>query len=295
MKVLITGASGFLGSEIVSLLTDHEVTTLSRSGADIIADLSAEVPNLKSVDLVVHAAGKAHMVPKTSEEKESFYKINVQGTRNLLKALQNCDTLPSAFVFISSVAVYGKDAGNLISEDSLLAATDPYGKSKIQAEEEIAEWCKTNNVIYTVLRLPLIAGANPPGNLKAMVNGIKKGYYFNVAGGCAKKSIVLASDVAKIIPLAAQKGGVYNLTDGYHPSFKELSGLIASQLNKSMPLNLPLWLAVAMARAGDVLGNKAPINTSKLRKITSDLTFDDNRAKAILGWKPEAVLEKFKI
>ncbi len=128
-----------------------------------------------------------------------------------------------------------------------------------------------------------------------MINGIKGGYYFNVGGGKAKKSMVLAEDVANIIPIAAKIGGIYNLTDGYHPSFNELSLVIAKQLNKNPPLNLPGFLAKLIALAGDVLGSKAPLNSDKLNKMTSDLTFDDSKARDILGWNPTSVLEAFKI
>jgi nucleoside-diphosphate-sugar epimerase len=165
----------------------------------------------------------------------------------------------------------------------------------VEAEMIIQEWCKKNNVICAILRLPLIAGPNPPGNLKSMINGIKKGYYFNIAGGKAKKSMVLAEDVAKIIPVAARVGGIYNLTDGHHPSFSELSMLIAKQSGKSTPFNIPMWLAKLMAKTGDLIGPKAPVNSDKLIKITSDLTFDDSKARQYLGWKPISVLKGFKI
>ncbi len=107
--------------------------------------------------------------------------------------------------------------------------------------------------------------------------------------------MVLAEDVAKIIPKVAEIGGIYNLTDGYHPSFKELSMLIAKQLNKKPPLNLPSFLVRIIAFAGDLLGSRAPLNSDKLKKITSDLTFDDTKARRILDWNPSLVLEGFRI
>jgi nucleoside-diphosphate-sugar epimerase len=128
-----------------------------------------------------------------------------------------------------------------------------------------------------------------------MINGIKKGYYFNIDGGKAKKSIVLATDVAQIIPVVAKIGGVYNLTDQYHPNFLELSQFIAQQLHKPKPFNIPKWVAVLMAKAGDLLGPNAPINSNKLIKITSDLTFDDTKARNLLNWKPTSVISGFKI
>jgi len=294
--ILLTGASGFLGKIISEHLGSFEIITLGRDvTSDVICDLALEIPVLPVVDLIIHAAGKAHFVPKTETEKRDFYDVNVTGTHNLLKGLEKAPHLPKYFVLISSVAVYGKESGEFIDEDSPLDAKDPYGHSKIQAEKMVENWCKKRGITYTILRLPLLAGPHPPGNLKAMIRGIDKGYYFNIAGGGAKKSIVLAADVARIIPGAAKIGGIYNLTDGVNPSFTELSALIALQTGKSKPSNMPLLLASVISKIGDLLGKKAPLNSKKLEKIISDLTFDDRKAVRILNWRPNPVLKEFKI
>lgn len=295
MKYLLTGATGFLGKIILATLSDEEFITLGRAGCNFIADLSSEIPVIPVCEIVIHAAGKAHSIPKTEVEKADFFKVNVTGTENLLKSLEKTVQLPRSFIFISSVAVYGAEKGKLITESHSLNAKDPYGLSKIQAENLITEWCVKHNVICTILRLPLIAGPNPPGNLGAMIRGIRKGYYFNIAGGRARKSIVLAEDVAGLIPKVVEIGGIYNLTDGYHPSFSELSEQISKQLGKEKPFNIPAWLAKLMAKTGDLLGPTAPFNSNRLSKITSDLTFDDSKAGRILGWQPSYVLEKLKI
>ena len=296
MKLLLTGANGFLGDNIRDNCTpDFEIISVSRNKlANITCDLSLQVPYLPEVDVVVHAAGKAHSVPRTAWEKQEFYNVNVIGTANLLKGLEN-STLPKLLFFISTVAVYGRITGLLINEKESLSATDPYGLSKIKAEKIVLDWCQKNNVICSILRLPLLVGSNSPGNLGAMIKGIKKGYYFNIAGGEAQKSMVLASDVAKFILRVPEIGGIYNLTDGYHPSFCELSKNMSIQLGKSRPRNLPLWLAKGLARTGDLFGSNAPLNSEKLNKITSTLTFDDSKARISFGWDPTPVLEGFKI
>ena len=142
-------------------------------------DLSKNVPYFYDrFEIIIHCAGKAHLLPKTNQEIASFYSVNVLGTKNLLKGLTS--KLPKRFVFISSVSVYGLTQGENIPETHPLLAEDPYGKSKIEAEKIVENWCKENNVICTILRLPLLVGLNPPGNLGAMIRGIKKGYYFAI-------------------------------------------------------------------------------------------------------------------
>ena len=296
MSLLLTGHTGFLGQIIHNFLCQYiDVFTLSRSKGDFTFLLERDIPLFdRYFEVVVHNAGKAHTLPKTDIEKQAFYDINVNGTINLLKGLE-LNVLPKKFVFISSVAVYGLSNGTFINESSELSAKDPYGLSKIQAENLVNDWCMKHGVICTIFRLPLIAGQNPPGNLGAMIKGTRKGYYFNIAGGSAKKSMVLASDVAKYLLKASEIGGIFNLTDGYHPSFFELSENISRQLGKNRPNNLPLLLAKVSALIGDFFGAKAPLNSDKLCKITSDLTFDDTKAREAFGWDPTPVLEGFKI
>lgn len=293
-KVLITGSTGFLGSIIFSYLKEFEVFTLNRSASTFNCDIQNPIPIFyEHFDIVIHSAGKAHSTSKNLAEQNEFYNINFLGTINLLNSL----TLnpPKQFVFISSVAVYGKFIGENINETFDLLASDPYGDSKKQAESAVIEWCNNYNVKYTILRLPLIIGANAPGNLKSMISGIKSGYYFNIDGGKARKSMVLAEDIAKYIIKAANVGGIYNLTDGVNPNFYELSKHISLQLGKPKPKNLPCWLARILAKIGDFLGNRFPINTNKLEKITTSLTFDDSKAKVAFGWKPIPVLYGFKL
>jgi nucleoside-diphosphate-sugar epimerase len=292
MDILLTGATGFLGKIIFRFLEyDHEIKTLSRTYGDYKVSLEKEIPIFKlEFDLVVHTAGKAHSVPKTEEEKKKFQDVNVIGTLNLLRGLEKTG-IPKQFVFISSVSVYGQDFGREIDEEFPLVAIDSYGKSKIEAEDLVSEWCRSNIVVCTILRLPLLVGKNPPGNLGAMLKAIDKGYYFNIDGGKARKSMVLAEDVAAFIPRVAPVGGTYNLTDGVHPNFKELGIAISKQKKKKTPLNITLFIAKIMGYVGDLLGDKVPINSSKIKKITSDLTFDDSKARELLDWKPQSVLE----
>jgi nucleoside-diphosphate-sugar epimerase len=294
MKILLTGSNGFLGNILVNYFKSFNITTLSRSNSDIVCDLSNEIPIFtKEVDLVIHCAGMAHYIPINNLDSNLFFDVNVNGTNNLLKGLSK-KFIPKYIVFISSVSVYGVNEGIDIKEENPLLASDAYGKSKIQAEEIIKLWCNYNNVICTILRLPLVLGSNPPGNLGSMIQGIKKGYYFNIAGGNAKKSMVLASDIAKFILIAAEVGGTYNLTDGIHPTFKELSKHISLQLGKSFVPNMPLFIANILAKVGDIFGRTFPFNSNKLSKITSSLTFNDSKARIAFGWKPNSILESFK-
>ena len=296
-NLLFTGGTGFLGKNIRSILDKkYKVTTCGISVDDMLKfNLAKEVPSLdRHYDVVLHACGKAHVVPKSEVEKQAFFDVNYQGTVNLCSALENVKA-PKALVFISTVAVYGCEFGEQITEDHPLKGCTPYAKSKIMAEEYLIHWCCEHNVILSILRPSLLAGKNAPGNLGAMVNGIRKGFYMNIAGGKVVKSILMAEDIARLLSLVVERGGIYNVCDTRQPSFGQISELMAKQLGKGKPLNVPYWIAWCMAKIGDCLGAKAPINSYKLEKMTKNLTFSNEKARKKLGWEPLDVLTHYQI
>lgn len=296
-KLLFTGGTGFLGKNVMPVLKEkYEVTTCGITKNDMIkANFVTDIPELpEKYDIVLHACGKAHVVPKTEAEKKAFFDVNFTGTKHLCEALEKIG-IPKAIVFISTVAVYGCEFGDLITEEHPLEGKTPYAKSKILAEEYLTEWCKKNNVVLGILRPSLLAGKDAPGNLGAMVNGVRKGFYMNIAGGKVIKSILMAEDIARILPSLVEKGGTYNVCDTRQPSFGELSISVAKQLGKGKPMNIPYWMAWCMAKVGDLLGSKAPINSYKLEKMTKSLTFSNEKARKELGWEPLDVLDNYKI
>ncbi|UWX60795.1 NAD-dependent epimerase/dehydratase family protein [Chryseobacterium oranimense] len=297
MKVLFTGANGFLGRNVIPLLREKNlrVKTFGTSNADYVYNITNKiVPFDEKFDIIFHAAGKAHSIPGNKEEEQLFYAVNLEGTKNLCEALEK--NLPDYFIFISTVAVYGKDFGKNINENSPLKGHTPYAKSKIMAEEFLTNWCKTNNVKLFILRPSLIAGPNPPGNLGDMISAVKKGRYFNIAGGKAQKSIFWVDDFAEITQkIINKKGGIYNVCDNHNPSFKEISYKISEILHKKSPGSIPYFIAGTLAKIGDLLGNKAPINSLRLKKITDSLTFSNEKIKKELDFNPSNVMEKFQL
>ena len=289
MRTLLTGASGFLGTYIQKSFSEGLVTLGRGPENHIQNDLSLEVPTLPQVDLVIHSAGLAHRIPKNPEEERRFYQVNLFGTQNLIMGLERCEYPPKTIVFISTVAVYGIEEGELISELVTPKPVTPYGKSKHEAELLLQNWARSKKVNLLILRLPLIAGgANPPGNLGAMIHAIKRGYYFRVGKGLSKKSMVLASDIANLIPHISDFTGTFNLTDGQHPSLRELDSYISKKFERKVR-SLPMGLLNFIGKIGDFLPF-FPINSYRLSKLNSSLTFDDSKARKTLSWNPQSVV-----
>jgi len=293
MNYLLTGSTGFLGNHIKGFLEKNgKVVTIGRGGAnDIevssITEKIQKLPEVK-IDVVVHAAGKAHMIPKTEEEKSSFFQINMEGTKNLCDWINQWSSLPKTFIFISTVAVYGIEEGVLIDESYVSKGNSPYAESKIKAEAYLKNWANMKGVQLVILRLPLIAGINPPGNLGAMMKAINKGYYMRIGSGSAKRSMVLASDIAQAIPNMIGCSGIFNLTDGLHPSFAELDCYIANHFHKKIKV-IPDKIASLIAKIGDFIPG-FPMNSYRLNKMKTSLTFSDDKARHTFNWNPKSVI-----
>lgn len=295
MKTLLTGASGFLGSYILAQLTEagNEVVTVGRSAVNgVLCDLKSEVPQVDDYlkfELVIHNAGLAHRVPKNETEGKEFFEVNVGGTKNLLVALTSLKKKPKCFVFVSTVAVYGLEVGDGIDETHALLGVSPYAKSKIEAEKLVQDWCLVNGVNCVILRLPLVVGEQAPGNLGAMERAIQRGYYFRLGSGKARRSMVNAEDVARLMPKLVNQQGIFNLTDGVHKSFAEMDELLAKKHGKKVK-KIPVLMGRLLAKVGDLIPG-FPLNSYRLSKLEQSLTFDDTRARQVLGWRNDFVID----
>lgn len=298
-KVLLTGTTGFLGQVLRRQLTGRfSVVSLGRSTKnDIICDLSTRIPVIDHpYEFLIHNAGWAHRIPRTETESEIFWSVNRDGTQRLLKAFEEFP--PAAMVLISTVAVYGREKGEMITEAHETLGQTPYAASKLAGEQLWREWAEQRSVPYLILRLPLVAGPDPPGNLGAMAAAIRKGYYFRIGQNSARKSIVRADDIGIVIHKWLTKGekisGIFNLTDDCDPTFAQIEEAIALGLQKKIRWQIPLGIIRSLAKLGDLARKchlPAPLHSDKLKKMTTSLTFNCKSAKEHLNWKPRPALE----
>lgn len=288
MKILLTGASGFLGSHFPS--KKNIITLGKRKINSIQCNLSEDIPKiLDDINRVVHLAGIAHVNPKNKNDKKIFHSINYIGTQNLIKSLDGHNI--NQFIYISSVAVYGLNSGELINENYPLKPSTAYGKSKLETEKYLINWAAKKNINLLILRLPLVIGNNPPGNLGRMIDSIKKGRYVAIKNNRAKKSVVLASDVVKICLSSGNMNGIYNLADSTNPTFEELENFIAKKFNVKIFFKIPSSILKYICIFGDMLPQSFPIKTSLYDKIVNPLTFNNKKAVSELGWSPSNIFK----
>lgn len=282
MNILLTGQSGFLGSYIRGMLLDnaHRVLGLSRGGdSEIRCDLATEVPDLKaykSLDMVFHAAGWAHRVPKTEADKQLFFKVNVGGTQRLLEGLAIAGKIPKYFVFISTVAVYGDPFDMNIAvppypsrEEAENLNLTPYAWSKWEAEQLVKEWCIKYGCECHIWRLPLIVGENAPGNLGAMEKAIRKGYYFRIGNSYKRMRYYVNLNELGIRVLQILGGNYFNsdtlnVISGMK-SYGDFEDEIASKYGKKVR-TIPLWIVRVAAKIGDFIPG-FPLDSYRLNKI----------------------------
>jgi UDP-glucose 4-epimerase len=309
LKVAVTGGTGCLGQPLLKKLAnnDIDINLLSLPGETLNQIVQKNVRIIrgdlnsyeslcqltKDCHIVFHLAGRVHLVPATTEEELEFYKVNIEGTRNLLTAAKKNNV--KRVIFFSTVGVYGKDADFYGDELSQCHPVSAYAKSKYQAEQLVLESSKNGGPEGVVLRFPVVYGPLDRGNVASLINTIycKKFFYFGE--GKAKRSMISSVNAAEAAYSAALEpeaaNQIFCVTDGQDYTIEELVETICLALNTNWrPLHLPLFLAHSIGKMGDFLEKSThihfPLNSDKVRKLSHPLTFSCEKAKGILGYKP---------
>ena len=283
-SILLTGHTGFLGSVIYkSLIKEFVVYTLGRSeDSDYRVDFlnwDGKLELNHSIDAVVHVAGLAH---GKSNSDSAMSKVNLESTKYLTDIADKCQI--SAFAFISSTAIYGREYGLEIREDDKLQLRTNFAQTKFHSEKLILN--RGNAKDSLVIRLPLVIGPNPIGNLGKMLASIQSSKHIFLKGNKARKSVVFASDVATFISnwlkYDEKKSGVVNLTSGKAPTFNWIENTIrqytGSKFFFAFPVGL-LWKTIVF------LKHRLGISIPVLGKIFYPLTFSDHLARTKFNYQ----------
>lgn len=293
--ILLTGHTGFLGSYIyASLSRVCNVVTLGReNGCDYVVDFLSWDGSLNlshSIFAIVHAAGLAH---GNHFSKHDYDKVNTESVKHL-KTIARRFNIPN-FVFINSVNVCGAISGDNLGVNSLIRNKSPFIESKIKAENILRKDSpdSAHNLNWLILRLPLVIGSNPPGNLARLMNSVKSGKHIYLIGNSSKRSVVRAEDVATFIGswLASsnRESATLNLCNQVHPSFNWIENSIAQSFNANYRFRIPIGL---IRRVIIILHTSLGVTIPVISKILLPLTFDDSLARNEFNYQSKPLTAK---
>ncbi len=298
MKVVITGANGFIGRGLYSGLSrldslpleiipavrlpqaDHEVA---------VGDIHGEThwkPVLSDADVVIHTAAQA-AVSKTNPE--SIWQANVEGTVNL--ARQAAKAGVKRFIFLSSVKIHGESSqkGAPFHENSPKEPQDLYAQSNLAAEAGLLALGEDSNMEVVILRLPLVYGPGVKGNFRLMVSWVQKQIPLPLGTISNQRSLLSLGNLVDFIGLCLNHPRAVNQTflvaDGCDLSTTGLLESLGVAFGKparllSIPTGLLNTLGVLVGKGGMV------------RRLTGDLQLDISKARQTLDWQPPLTLEQ---
>jgi UDP-glucose 4-epimerase len=307
-KVLVTGATGFIGRYMVNYLLRQQfyVRALVRDAkkaaalpneVDIIyGDLTNPVSLqlcCEAIDTVFHLGGYAHAWRENNPDFEAQHlEINFQGTKNL--AVEALRAGVKQFIYFSSVKAVA-DTENCIDENWLKAPDSPYGIAKRQSELYLLELNQQQAMHICILRPALVYGPGWKGNLAAMLRAVDKGFFLPVPNIPNHRSMISLEDICSAALLVAQRpeanGKIYFVTDGVAYSTRQLYTAFCHALGKRVPKwYLPFFIFKLLGHLGDagakVLRRRLPFSTETLTKLFGSAAYNSQRIQNEVGFKP---------
>ena len=302
---LLTGASGFIGTALAARLVGegHEVRAVVRAPArapegtsplqvDDVAGAVEWGPRVEGVQVVIHAAGRAHLLrDRSADPLGEFRRVNRDATLRLAEASARAGV--RRFVYLSSVGVLGESTapGAPWTAASPVAPVAPYAVSKWEAEQGLAELAARTALEVVVIRPPLVHGPGAPGNFRRLLDAVAAGWPLPLAGIENRRTFVGRQNLVEFIVAAAEAPGATGVpllpTDPGSVSTPELVRLMGEGLGRPARLfRLP----------GLHLAGRLPGIGGAVRKLTGSLEIDGRASWALVGRRPliglrEGILE----
>ena len=314
MRVLVTGATGFVGRHLLPVLHDagHSLTLplrhidsqarlakVTESGAErisVLGDIDEGTDwreALEGVDAVIHLAARAHLLDESADQSDAFVRVNARGTARLVE--QSVEAGVRQFVLMSSIGAVTAASDRLVTLDTPCAPETPYGRSKLAAERALIELSRGTAMSWTILRPTLVYGPGNPGNMQRLVALVKRGLPLPLGAVTNRRSFTFVENLAKATTIVLSHSGAADATflvaDGQDLSTPELIRRIAALAGSRTRLpSVPMPLLHGLARGADAFtaatGKALPLSSPSLRRLVSSLYVDIEPLRAELGWTP---------
>jgi len=287
MNILITGIHGFVGSNLVKILSKEHLLY----GLDIVSPFKESIVKtyswedlkegkLPEVDVIIHLAGKAHDT-KNQAKAQSYFHINTKLTEKVYDYFLKSSA--KKFIFFSSVkAAVDSVQGEILTEDVIPRPVGPYGESKIAAEKYIQSK-PTDKSVY-ILRPCMIHGPGNKGNLNLLYNVVKKGIPWPLGTFENRRSFTSIDNLCYVIEGLLDKdvpSGIYHMGDDEALSTNELISIICETMGKKPHIwKINKELMKNVARVGTLL--HLPLNTERLQKLTENYIVSNAKIKKAL-------------
>ncbi|MCH7485611.1 MAG: NAD-dependent epimerase/dehydratase family protein [Proteobacteria bacterium] len=295
-RVLVTGASGFIGRVLAPALSKagHRVLAATRTpeaARDLgethaISDLGPDTPwrdALDGVDQVIHLAARVHVMKESAPDPLSEYRrVNTDGTRRLAEEAAAAGV--RRIVFFSTVKVNGEaSAGVPFRETDSPRPGDAYAQSKWEAEQALFEVAERTGLEAVVLRPPLVYGAGVKGHFLTLLKVCRAAPPLPFGALANSRSLIYAGNLAdaaiRCLEHPGAQGKVYLVRDGDDVSTPELIRRVSAALGRTARL-FPVPRSL-LRLAGACTGNR-----ERLSRLLDSLTLDDGRIREELGWTP---------